>query len=130
MKFPLSFTWTQILPQIYDDLNPNKECDLEWKIANGVLSTKAYLYTRKRLCVTERCSRCQACESTSHIFLECTHVPSVWRWMSQFINNISPNMVLLQPHTILLGHGLRWSKQHKHNSLLTLYLIKVTLNHL
>ena len=65
-----------------------------------------------------------------HIFLECTHAPSVWRWMSQFINSISLNMVPLQPHTILLGHGLPWSKQHKHKSLLTLYLIKVTINHL
>ena len=129
-KFRLSLAWTQIWPRIYGGLNPNKECDLAWKIAHGVLPTKAYLYSWKRLGVSERCSRCQARESTSHIFLECTHAPSVWRWMSQLINNISPNIVPLQPHTILLGHGLPWSKQHKHNSLLTLYLIKVTLNHL
>ena len=51
-------------------LNANKECDVAdvvWKIAHGVLPTKAYFHTWKRLGASERCSRCQARESISHL---------------------------------------------------------------
>ena len=40
--------------------------DVMWKIAHGVLPTKSYFHTWKRLSVSERCSSCQARESISH----------------------------------------------------------------
>ena len=118
--------WPKIWAHIYGGLSTNWESDLAWKIANGVVKTRAYLKSWKRLCMDDRCAGCGERKTTLHAFCECNLVSPVWSWMSTLINKLYPNPIIL----ILFRHGLPSCKRFATANELCSVLIKITLNKL
>ena len=70
--------WPNIWSNIYSGLSTNWEADIVWRLAHGVVKTRAYLKRWQRLKVSDRCVICHKLESFLHAFCECTLAPTVW----------------------------------------------------
>ena len=70
-KFKLSFNWTKIWEAIYGGLSTNWESDIAWRIAHGVVKTRAYIKSWQRLGVGDSCAGCGEKETISHAFCDC-----------------------------------------------------------
>ena len=86
-RFATSFLWDKIWGNIYGGLSTNWESDIAWRIAHGVVKTRAYLKSWRRLAVSDRCAGCGETETISHAFCACNLVSPVWSWVSKLINN-------------------------------------------
>ena len=118
--------WPCIWSHIYGGLSTNWEADIAWRIAHGVLKTRAYLKNWCRLNVSDRCARCGKLESFSHALCECTSVPQVWLWAFTLINKFFSITLAPSPPTILFKHGL--PPGDKRSIALVHVIINVTLN--
>ena len=118
--------WPSIWSHIYGGLSTNWEADIAWRIAHGVLKTRAYLKNWCRLKVSDRCARCGKRESFSHALCECTSVPQVWQWAFTLINKFFSITLAPSPPSILFKHGLPTGD--KHSVALVHVIINVSLN--
>ena len=66
-------------------LSTNWEADIGWRIADGIVKTRAYLHRWQPLCESERCVVCGEIESCSYIFCECTLASAVWAWVFSLV---------------------------------------------
>ena len=129
-RFDCSLNWSNIWGSIYGGLSTNWESDIAWRIAHGVVKTRAYLKSWRRLPVSDRCARCGEPETISHAFCSCRLVSPVWSWVSTLINRLYDKPLLLTNPIILLRHGLPQGKHHLFSNELSSFLIKITLNEL
>ena len=118
--------WPHIWSNIYGGLSTNWEADIAWRVAHGILKTRAYLKTWCRLNVSERCARCGITESFSHALCECTNVPQVWLWAFTLINNLFTTPLAPSPTMILFKHG--FPSSDKRSIALAHVIINITLN--
>ena len=97
-----------------------------WRIAHGVLKTRAYLKNWFQLNVSDRCARCGKRKSFSHALCECTSVPQVWLWAFRQLNKFFSVTLAPSPPTILFKHGLPTGDNR--SLALAHVIINVTLN--
>ena len=124
-----TFNWPKIWQHIYGGLSTNWESDITWKIAHGVVKTRAYLKSWG-LKVGESCAGCGERESISHAFCECRLVSPVWGWMSTLVNRLYSTPITFTNSLILFRHELPRGKQFSKPNELCSVLIKITLNEL
>ena len=129
-RFQCSFNWPKIWEHMYGGLSTNWESDIVWRIAHGVVKTRAYLKSWRRLSVSDACAGCGEKETLSHAFCACHLVSPVWGWVSTLINKLYVTPILLTNPLILLCHGLPSGKQFHLSNELSSFLIKLTLNEL
>ena len=129
-RFDCSFNWPKIWEHMYGGLSTNWESDIAWRIAHGVVKTRAYLKSWRRLGVSDSCAGCGEKETISHAFCACRLVSPVWSWVSTLINKLYVTPILLTNPLILLRHGLPRGKQFHYSNELCSFLIKLTLNEL
>ena len=129
-RFDRSFNWDNIWGNIYGGLSTNWESDIAWRIAHGVVKTRAYLKSWRRLAVSDLCAGCGELESISHAFCACHLVSPVWSWVSTLINKLYDNPIFLTNPIILLQQGLPQGKNFHFSNELSSFLIKLTLNEL
>ena len=129
-RFDCSFNWENIWGNIYGGLSTNWESDIVWRIAHGVVKTRAYLKSWRRLAVSDRCAGCGEPESISHAFCACRLVSPVWSWVSTLINKLYDQPLFLSNPIILLRQGLPQGKHFHYSNKLSSFLIKLTLNEL
>ena len=125
IKLNASHVWKEI----YGGLSTNWESDLAWRIVHGVVKTRAYLKSWRRLAVSEFCALCGQRETITHAFCECSHVSPVWAWLSTIIFKIHRSRFDLTHNIILLRDGLPGDRHAINNQLIS-FLIKITLNEL
>ena len=68
---------------------------ISWRIAYGVVKTRAYLKSWRRLTVSDRCAGCGETETISHAFCACNLVSPVWSWVSKLINKFYDTPIFL-----------------------------------
>ena len=129
-RFDRSFNWDNIWGNIYGGLSTNWESDIAWRIAHGVVKTRAYLKSWRRLAVSDLCAGCGEPESISHAFCACRLVSPVWSWVSTLINKLYDTPIFLTNPIILLQQGLPQGKHFHFSNELSSFLIKLTLNEL
>ena len=129
-RFDCTLNWSNIWGNIYGGLSTNWESDIAWRIAHGVVKTRAYLKSWRRLPVTDQCAGCGEKETLSHAFCACHLVAPVWSWVSTLINRLYDQPIFLTNAIILLRHGLPQGKQNHFSNELSSFLIKLTLNEL
>ena len=122
--------WSHIWSTIYGGLSTNWECDIAWRLAHGVLKTRAYLKRVQRLQVSELCAMCGQTETFSHALCECTVSPQVWDWSLNLINMFYATPLPFSPALALFQCGLPTGQQHFSSNALARYIIKLTLNEL
>ena len=127
-KLGIKLNAIDVWKEIYGGLSMPWESDIVWRIAHGVVKTRAYLKSWHRLAVSELCALCSHRETITHAVFECSNVSPVWDWLSLIIRKLYSSPISLNPNVILLHHGLpgglRLSNQ------ITSFLIKITLNEL
>ena len=129
-RFATSFLWDKIWGNIYGGLSTNWESDIAWRIAHGVVKTRAYLKSWRRLAVSDRCAGCGETETISHAFCACNLVSPVWSWVSKLINKFYDTPIFLTNSIILLQQGLPQGKQFFISNELSSFILKLTLNEL
>ena len=120
--------WSILWPNIYGGLSTNWESDIAWRLAHGIVKTRAYLKRWQRLQVSDRCAICGQIESFSHALCECTLAPAVWAWIFSITNNLYANTVGFSPPLVLLKHSLPTGAQHARSNAVTRFLINLALN--
>ena len=115
---------------MYGGLSTNWESDIAWRIAHGVVKTRVYLKSWRRLPVSDQCVGCGEKETISHAFCVCALVSPVWSWVLNLINKLYDTPILLTSPIVLLQQGLPNSKQFHLSNELSSFLIKLTLNEL
>lgn len=117
-------TWQNIWQDIFGaGLSTNWESEITWRIAHGVVKTRAYLKSWRQFAVIDQCAGCGERETISHAFCSSRLVSPVWSWMSNLINQFSESIILLRQG---LPQGSSWA----HSNAITSFLIKLTLNEL
>ena len=127
-KLSITLPWRSIWPSIYGGLSTNWEADIVWRLAHGVIKTRAFLKRWRRLRVSEHCATCGLTESFSHAFCECTNAPQVWAWVFQIIHPFYSNAFTLSPALVFFGHGLPQDDQSSKANLISRFLFNITLN--
>ena len=127
-KLSITLPWRSIWPSIYGGLSTNWEADIAWRLAHGVIKTRAFLKRWRRLRVSERCATCGLTESFSHAFCECTNAPQVWAWVFQIIHPFYSNAFTLSPALVFFGHGLPQDDQSSKANSISRFLFNITLN--
>ena len=122
----ISLPWTTIWSSIYGGLSTNWEADIVWRLAHGVLKTRAYLKHWRRLAVSDSCARCGSVESFSHALCKCTVVPCVWTWVLSFLSKLYSTPVTLSDALILFKQGLPGTDTKSHE--LSYTFINISLN--
>ena len=105
-KFNTCLPWPKIWPGIYAGLSTNWEADIAWRIAHGVVKTRAYLHRWQRLQVSDRCAVCGHVEFLTHAFCRCSSVPAVWTWVFSLVNLLYPFPLIFSPQLVLFKQGL------------------------
>ena len=109
-------------------MSTNWESDIAWRLAHGIVKTRAYLKRWQRLQVSDRCTICGQIESFSHALCECTLPPAIWAWIFSITNNLYANTVGFSPPLVLLKHSLPTGAQHERSNAVTRFLINLALN--
>ena len=129
-KFQTRFPWSEIWPRIYGGLSTNWEADIAWRIAHGIIKTRAYLHRWQRLRVSDRCAVCGRVESLSHAFCECSFVPTVWVWVFSLVNQFYSVPIIFSQSLVLLKQGFPSGSQYTRSNALTCFMFNLTLNEL
>ena len=119
--------WPTTWSTMYGGLSTNWEADIAWRIAHGVLKTRAYLKRWRRLAVSDRCAICGQVETFSHVFCECTHSPAVWTWIVAVLNKLYVKPLVFSPALVLFKQGLPSGARASRSNELTRVLINITL---
>jgi len=106
------------------------ESGIAWRIAHGVVKTRAYLKSWRRLAVSDQWAGCGEIETISHAFCARNLLSPVWSWVSKLINKFYDSPVLLTNPIVLLQQGLPQVQQFFLSNALSSFLIKLTLNEL
>ena len=101
-----------------------------WRLAHGVVKTRAHLKRWRRLKVSERCAICHKLETFSHAFCECTLTPTVWAWVFTVINQFYMQPLGFLPALVFFKQGLPSGAQHAKSNALTCFVINLALNEL
>ena len=129
-QLPCTFRWDNIWGDIYGGLSTNWESNIAWRIAHGVVKTRAYLKSWHRLAVSDLCMGCGEPEPISHAFCACHLVSPVWSWVSTLINKFYDKPLLLTNPIILFCEGFPQGKHFHYSNELSSFLIKLKLNEL
>ena len=127
-KLAITLPWRNIWPSIYGGLSTNWEADIAWRLAHGVIKTRAFLKQWRWLHVSERCATCGLTESFSHAFCECNGAIQVWAWVFQTIHPFYSKTLPLSPALVFFGHGLSQDGQSFKANLISRFFFNVTLN--
>ena len=122
--------WPNIWSNIYSGLSTNWEADIVWRLAHGVVKTRAYLKRWRRLKVSDRCAICHKLETFSHASCECTLTPTVWAWVFTLINQFYQQPFGFSPALVFFKHGLPSGAQHARSNALTCFVFNLALNEL
>ena len=122
--------WPNIWSNIYSGLSTNWEADIMWRLAYGVVKTRAYLKRWQRLKVSDRCAICNQIETFSLAFCECTLPPTVWAWVLALINQLYPQPLSFSPSLVFFKHDIPSGDQHSRSNDLTRFILYITLNEL
>ena len=127
-RLATSLSWPKIWSHLYGGLSTNWECDIAWKIAHGVLKTRAYLKAWGLANMTEFCAICGRVETITHALYDCPQALPVWRWISSLLNQLYPSSINLTPALAFFCHGLPGGKHNASANKLTAFLCKLALN--
>ena len=125
-----AFNWPSIWDNVYGGLSTNWESDIAWRIAHGVVKTRAYLKSWRRLGVSDLCAGCGETETISHAFCDCRLVSPVWSWVSTLINQLYPTPITVTNKLLLFRQGLPSGNTYLPSNRISSFLIKLTLNEL
>ena len=127
-KLAITLPWRNIWPSIYGGLSTNWEANIAWRLAHGVIKTRAFLKRWRWLRVSERCATCGLTKSFSHAFCECNGAAQVWAWVLQIVHPFYSKTLTLSPARVFFEHGLPRDGQSSKANLISRFLFNITLN--